>query len=590
NQNFHVELYDVEEDPQNAVGVITSIQGAIDGGVVESGDDIHCWKLDISTYDYMTYTCCLPLHIDCKCETFTAEVTLQEATRGYRNILDQEGPLFVFAYCSKSSTMGFVRDIIEERTIHLRRNEAIPSTPGRHELTNEVPYQPNHGTLDILYRDDVIAVARYRTMDLYSTLMVRSALQSHQSGATIPDITPFQSILYPGTFDPLYEASFLRKPNQTLSASPNTIVLVSADFTGCYGLSAAPTPTSNPSSPATFTYEQLGHMAQPVPWSFCVVWGPSGKLFATLSESELAISYTVKGQGKLDMNGTTPENYLARWEIPARLADVPLVLDFDETTGTCVAVMACGRTWVKRSSTFPKCSSAAYPASEGLASESPETAREVANPVPEPVRWPIIHPLPLQDGVSTLSAKPHPIAPGWSDEVAKYFPHKNQVGYYGGTPWFVHEVARIPIRHYFSKDNARTSAGEVKEGWAKTVLFSISELNDGSYFRGYDEVIEVHPLPGATGLKPGFWLLQVESSREWNFYKLRRLKGVNTIVEYLRKPGAHIEYLCERRPFVKWPIDQTKLDQFVCWRLRSFEGFGRPETIPVSSFTPEKRP
>lgn len=188
-------------------------------------------------------------------------------------------------------------------------------------------------------------------------------------------------------------------------------------------------------------------------------------------------------------------------------------------------------------------------------------------------------PRPAPFGPNQPPDKPQERAPGWSDEVDKYFPYKNQFQYYGSTPWFIQEVAHIPIRRGYQgfDDFSGSSRSPEQEGWAKTVLFSTDELRPYSFSQGYYEVIEIKSLSEALDEEHRFWLLEVASEREWYLYKLEALENVEAIVKHLLEPGSFIEQLCEHIPLRPWPLDHERLGQFCCWRDRYFENFGRLE-------------
>ncbi|KAG8972603.1 hypothetical protein FRC05_009713 [Tulasnella sp. 425] len=452
----------------------------------------------------------------------------------------------------------------------------------RHEIHERVT-RINHEVLDMCIREDVVAVARNNTLDLYSTSEIISLLPGQSKVPTIPDIPPFQALVYPSLGCTLYRASILREPNHLLSTSPDAIILVSAELDGCYGVVATPfrhrdTSPSSPSAGTVFRGEPLMNMAQPQPYTFDVVWGPSGQRFAALSATFLTVAFTVKGPIGSDPYLTGPTNTLAIWTIPGRLCDIPLLVDFDEKTGICAAAMASGRVWVMDSTTWSSYDKTGDPLPKGLASESPETTKNLPDPNPEPFRWPRTIPLPAPFGTQPSSDKPREIAPGWSDEVDKFFPYKNQVEYYGSTPWFIQEVAHIPIRRSYQISEGVGSKSDPahQEAWAKTVLFTIDAAHPFSFSRGCHEVIEVHPLPGASNAERGFWLFAVEVDGEINLYKLKPFQNVEAIVEHLRKPGSYIEQICEHRPPREWCLDQERLDQFLAWRYRYFRNFGRP--------------
>ncbi|KAG8918355.1 hypothetical protein FRC01_001906, partial [Tulasnella sp. 417] len=223
--------------------------------------------------------------------------------------------------------------------------------------------------------------------------------------------------------------------------------------------------------------------------------------------------------------------------------------------------MASGRIWVMDATTIAEDGEPTYRLPEGLASESPETAKNLPDPNPEPFCWPLTMPLPAPFGIDPPSDKPKEPAPGWSNEVDKYFPYKNQVDYYGSTPWFIQEVAHFPIRRgYQGSGGISTSSRSLEqEGWARTVLFSIDALHPFSFSRGYYEVIEVKALPGALEEEHRFWLLEVNPELGWYFYKLEEAANVEAIVKHLLEPTSYIEELCEHQPIQPWPLDHEKL-------------------------------
>ncbi|KIO33403.1 carbohydrate-binding module family 13 protein [Tulasnella calospora MUT 4182] len=122
---------------------------------------------------------------------------------------------------------------------------------------------------------------------------------------------------------------------------------------------------------------------------------------------------------------------------------MPLLLDFDEKAGRWAAAMGSGQIWVMGATIFPDYGKPGYKLPKGLASESPETAKDLPDPNPEPFRWPLTMPLPASWSFEQPPDKLREVAPGWSDDVDKYFPYKNQTEYYCSTPWFIQKVSHI---------------------------------------------------------------------------------------------------------------------------------------------------
>ncbi|KIO17753.1 hypothetical protein M407DRAFT_32570 [Tulasnella calospora MUT 4182] len=483
-KGFSIELWDVvDHSAENPLIACPAICGAVDGAVVEQDDDSHSEILNALTrFDSscITYTFLLSLHIHCDCATFVPHIVSWEAISGFSGILDQRGSLDAFSRSIGHVATGFIKDLERNCAVQLRQgivgcNDISDSSSesSLDSITDDSAFQLNEAG-DILVREDVVAVSRTYTQDLYSTSKITSILQGQSNQPTISEMLPHQSLAYPGITCPLYQSSILREPNPLLTTSPDAIVLISASFSGCYGVVATPspsgdTPTSSSSSETLFVGEPLMNMADLNQNLFHVVWGPSGQRFATVSDTFLSVSFTVKG---LSTDVTTTSTNIAIWVIPGRLSDTPLSLDFDEKTGLCVAAMALGRISVMDPTTYPDYGERGYSLPEGLASETPETAKNLPDPNPEPFRWPLTMLRPAPFGPNRPSKKPREVAPGWSDEVDKYFPYKNQVQYYGSTPWFKQEVAHIPIRRgYQGFDGiSASSRSSEQEGWARVRL------------------------------------------------------------------------------------------------------------------------
>ncbi|KIO33400.1 hypothetical protein M407DRAFT_17669 [Tulasnella calospora MUT 4182] len=524
-KGFSIEL--VDQNAKTPLITCSPISGVVDGAVVEQDDNLHYVKLHVSTSSYVTYTFLLGLHCRSECGIFVAQIDFWEVISGFSGILDQMGSLSVFSRSTGNAETGFVNDVSQNGNLQLRCNvskssytSASPETPGAGTSCEASVYQLKNEVIDAIIREDAVAVARTYTLDLYSTSKIIPLLPSQPNRPTMLDTPPCQSLVYPGLRWPLHLASILREPRPRLFTSPDAIVVMSTDVGGCYGVAATPsrsseTPSSSSSSIPLFIGEKLIDMADPGLQSFCVVWarrdnGPTKKdpHLATKSGSDLA-----------------------RWAIPGRLSDFPLHLDFDEKTGICAAAMASGRIWVMDSTTFSNYGKPGHPLPRGLAFESPETAKELPDPSPEPFRWPLTTPLPAPFGIKLPTDKPKEVAP---------------------------EVAHIPIRRYCPESNGTSSTAcqSEKESWAKTVLFTTNEAHPFSFSRGYEEVIEVKAVPGAlkTNIVSGSYRDCGASSQAW----------------------MSIEQLCEHSPLREWPIDYGKLDQFLAWRDHYFKNFGRP--------------
>ncbi|KAG9027274.1 hypothetical protein FS837_004332 [Tulasnella sp. UAMH 9824] len=218
--------------------------------------------------------------------------------------------------------------------------------------------------------------------------------------------------------------------------------------------------------------------------------------------------------------------------------------------------MASGRVWVKETANFL---SETRVSSHGTKLVDFDVT-EIPNP--DPARWPVVMPFPAPFEIQPSPDPPKQVAPRWSKEVDKYFPHKNRLDCYGSTPWLVHEVLHIPV---VWPGHQPTPFGEYG---ARTVLFTVDQVrNQGCY----DEVIEVRPLPGSDEGNR-FWLLGM-SYRDWEFYKLKPIGSLDDIVAHLQHDG--IGALQEHDE--PWPADEDKLDQLSRWMDRHVGEFGKFE-------------
>ncbi|KIO33398.1 hypothetical protein M407DRAFT_17667 [Tulasnella calospora MUT 4182] len=377
-EGFSIELWDVvdhsAEDPLIACPAICGAAGF--------SLPICLWEIlnALIRFDSscITYTFLLSLHIHCDCATFVPHIVSWEAISGFSGILDQRGSLDAFSRSIGHVATGFIKDLERNCAVQLRQGivgcnniSDSSSESSLDSITDDSAFQLNEAG-DILVREDVVAVSRTYTQDLYSTSKITSILQGQSNQPTISEMLPYQSLAYPGITCPLYQSSILREPNPLLTTSPDAIVLISASFSGCYGVVATlspsgDTPTSSSSSETPFVGEPLMNMADLNQNLFHVVWGLSGQRFATVSDTFLSVSFTVKG---LSTDVTTTSTNIAIWVIPGRLSDTPLSLDFDEKTGLCVAAMASGRIWVMDPTTYPDYGERGYSLPEGLASET----------------------------------------------------------------------------------------------------------------------------------------------------------------------------------------------------------------------------
>ncbi|KIO23864.1 hypothetical protein M407DRAFT_26729 [Tulasnella calospora MUT 4182] len=465
-KGFSIELWDVAD---HSVGKPLIACPAITGKSLSPHLPPSTNILTTFVSSYISYTFLLSLHIHCDCDTFVPQIVFWEGISGFSGLLDQRQSLYAFSRSVGRAVTGFVKDVNRNCAVQLRWGMVefnnisdLSSESSLDSITDDSAFQLNEAH-DILVREDVVAVARTYTLDLYSMPKITSILQGQSNQPTISEMVPYQSLVYPDIAYPIHQLSILRESNPLLTTTPDAIVLVSASIDGCYGVVATPsrsedTPPSSSPFETRFVGESLMNMGDPSRNMFHAVWGPSGQRLATLSNTFLSVSFTVKGPKRHGLYGTTPRNNIAVWVIPGRLADMPLLLDFDEKTGVCAAAMASGRIWVMDATTYPDYGGPGYQLPKGFASETPETAKDLPDPNPEPFRWPLTMP-PAPFGPNPSSDKPHEPAPGWSDEVDKYFPYKNQVEYYGSIPWFIQEVAHIPIRRDYQGSDG-VSAGQ----------------------------------------------------------------------------------------------------------------------------------
>ncbi|KAG8926438.1 hypothetical protein FRC00_002903 [Tulasnella sp. 408] len=414
--------------------------------------------------------------------------------------------------------------------------------------------QRHNGVIDIQIVNNNIVVAQNCNFNLYNMSEVAQTLLGGGDSAGISAIKAYRCIDYPNLESPVYQGSLLRQLNPRLEIDPGAFALFSMTHRDFYGIISQFGWSSEAASAGTPSEVRcLRDLAQVPGNPFHIVLGPSGRRVAVLSDTHLSIYFTSKpdtekASGSRDLGGLT-----ACWMIPGDLADIPVTLEFDETTGRCVAAMASGRVWVKEAANFLSETRISSRGTKKIDFDVTEI------PNPDPARLPVVLPFP---GVQSSPDPPKQVAPRWSNEVDKYFPYQNRSDCYGSTPWLVHEVLHIPV---VRPGHQSTSDG--KYG-ARTVLFTVDQARNELC---YDEVIEVRPLPGSDEGNR-FWLL-IMCYGDWEFYKLKPVGSLDDIVAHLQHCG--IGALQEHDG--PWPADDGKLDQLSRWMDRYNREFGKFE-------------
>lgn len=213
--------------------------------------------------------------------------------------------------------------------------------------------QPHNGVIDIQFVNNIIIVAQNCNFNLYNLSEVTQTLLAGGKSAVIPAVKAYRCIDYPNFESPVYRGSLLRQPNPRLGVDPGAFALLSTTFNDCYGVISQPGWSSGTASAVTPSEVRcLRGLAEVPGHAFHIVLGPSGRRLAALSDTYLSVYFTSVPDSERAPESRDTGGSMAFWTIPGDLGDIPVALDFDETTGRCVAAMASGRVWVKETANF----------------------------------------------------------------------------------------------------------------------------------------------------------------------------------------------------------------------------------------------
>ncbi|KAG9036968.1 hypothetical protein FS837_001565 [Tulasnella sp. UAMH 9824] len=457
-----------------------------------------------------------------------------------RRLLDVKNPFYAFSRTVGRENAAFIGDSKTAAAVYLEANTKIHIDMSQFAAKYDL-CRIKHEVLDIQIQEDFVIVARNCSFDVYLLAQIESLLQDQSADNTQSGCHPVQSIVYPNCEESIYRARLIREPNSALGVERGAVVLLSAESSGCYGAVLRRRNDAHSTSLHwEFHVEHLDGIASPASLVFNLAIGLSGRRFATLSDRFLSLYATCPPKATPAQEGKS--DFFASWLIPEDLADIPGLLEFDEVTGICVVAMASGRLWVVDAIRFIFGDLSPIPPNF---EKGDIDATFIPNP--DPARWPVTLPGPSPFGIDHPDKLPRQVVPGC-------------------TPWFIHEAAHIPIlQPGYGQFNGDT--------YARTLLLTVDELERSSISHGYKEIIEVKPSP-CSGEVHRLWLLQV-FEEDWYFCKLRLTETLESVIDYLQR-GGRVEDLLEDPYGECWPLDATKVDQYLLWNFRYFSNFGRP--------------
>ncbi|KIO25243.1 hypothetical protein M407DRAFT_244156 [Tulasnella calospora MUT 4182] len=548
-----LDLWDLTA-PVNCVASC-SVDGVVDGAVIEDEGDPHSTGIFVSTRSYTVYWLRLGPSGFGESQAASPWLTSSVMFCGLSEVVDARGPLFALLHLEGQGPGAFIKNNQNGAVVELVRSlDPIvgPLQPNDGSQTSRLSIAHN-GIIDIQILDNTIVVARYCNFDLYSLSQVTKKLLDGGESAGISAIKACRRIDYPDLKLPVYQGGLLRQPNPYLGVESGACVLFSAELPSCYAIiSRSSEAASVVTPPEVRCLRDFVQVTEPL---FHFALGASGRRLAVLSDKYLTVYFTSRPDLDNAARRQDSGDLMACWMIPKSLGDIPVALDFDEATGRCVAAMASGRIWVKETANFLSETPISSRATKIPDFDLPEI------PSPDPTRWPVAMPPPAPFGIQPLLDPPKEVAPRWSAEVDKYFPYKNRSDCYGSTPWLVHEALHIPVVW------PGHQPAPVGEYGARTVLFTVDEVKDAPF---YDEVIEVRPLPGSDEGNR-FWVLNMASG-DWEFYRLRPIGSLDDIVAHLQHRGIGALQECDD----PWPADEAKLDQLSRWMQRYKREFRKP--------------
>ncbi|KIO19299.1 hypothetical protein M407DRAFT_148656 [Tulasnella calospora MUT 4182] len=345
-----LDLWDLTA-PVNCVASC-SVDGVVDGAVIEDEGDPHSTGIFVSTRSYTVYWLRLGPSGFGESQAASPWLTSSVMFCGLSEVVDARGPLFALLHLEGQGPGAFIKNNQNGAVVELVRSlDPIvgPLQPNDGSQTSRLSIAHN-GIIDIQILDNTIVVARYCNFDLYSLSQVTKKLLDGGESAGISAIKACRRIDYPDLKLPVYQGGLLRQPNPYLGVESGACVLFSAELPSCYAIiSRSSEAASVVTPPEVRCLRDFVQVTEPL---FHFALGASGRRLAVLSDKYLTVYFTSRPDLDNAARRQDSGDLMACWMIPKSLGDIPVALDFDEATGRCVAAMASGRIWVKETANF----------------------------------------------------------------------------------------------------------------------------------------------------------------------------------------------------------------------------------------------
>lgn len=257
----HLQLWDIE-GTGGVLGSFSTLVGSVDGAVVteEAGKPVEFF---VSTTEYRTYSFILDLPHQSQDHKGAYVLAPRNELQGFSSLKDKKEGWWAFARSKGTPNQGFL-SVPHANTILLVRLAATSSIA------------ENQNVLDVLLHDDIVVVARNRSLDIYRMPDILERLSTNQSGLPTPFIRCEQSLSIP--YHPFIHHTRLLRRAPAYSKSTDPSIFCSMFTESGWLVSRIGRDETLGSATSSSPYSILGidRVANGLSSPLTIAWGESG--------------------------------------------------------------------------------------------------------------------------------------------------------------------------------------------------------------------------------------------------------------------------------------------------------------------------